>query len=88
MKPLKVFGIDYKTPDGSAIRDYIHVSDLAIGHLKSIEYLSENESTYRVFNLGLGKGISVLEILNTYQAVNNIKINYIIKFCYNRIYMY
>lgn len=70
---LNVFGNDYDTPDGSCIRDYIHVVDLAKGHLCAIEKLREG---INVYNLGRGNGISVLQLVNTFEKVNNLKIPY------------
>jgi UDP-glucose 4-epimerase len=75
---LKVFGDDYNTPDGSAIRDYINVVDLAKAHVVSIKRMIENKtkSNPEVFNLGTGKGTSVLEIVNTFENVTGQKLNY------------
>ena len=75
---LKVFGDDYKTPDGSAIRDYINVVDLSRAHVVSIERLlaGKNKSALEKFNLGTGKGLSVLEIINTFEKATGVKINY------------
>lgn len=75
---LKVFGNDYDTPDGSCIRDYIHVVDLAKAHVIAIKRLLENKnkSNFEVFNLGTGNGVSVLEIINTFEKVTGIKLNY------------
>jgi len=75
---LKVFGDDYNTPDGSAIRDYINVVDLSRAHVVSIERLLEgkNKSALETFNLGTGKGLSVLEIINTFEKATGVKINY------------
>lgn len=73
---LKVFGDDYETPDGTGIRDYVHVQDIAIGHLSAFEHLdndAENDN-FRVFNLGTGVGTSVLEIVNQFEKASNIKI--------------
>lgn len=70
---LSVFGNDYNTPDGSCIRDYIHVVDLAKGHLCAIEKL---KTGINIYNLGRGKGISVLELIDTFERVNNLKIPY------------
>lgn len=70
---LSVFGTDYNTPDGSCIRDYIHVVDLAKGHLCAIEKL---KTGINIYNLGRGKGISVLELIDTFERVNNLKIPY------------
>ncbi len=72
---LKVFGNDYDTPDGTAIRDYIHISDLAEGHVLSIKKLiSENES--HILNLGSGKGYSVLDVVNCFNSILDNKIEY------------
>ena len=75
---LKVFGDDYDTPDGSAIRDYINVVDLSRAHVVSIERLlaGKNKSALETFNLGTGKGLSVLELINTFEKVTGIKIKY------------
>ncbi|NQU84907.1 MAG: UDP-glucose 4-epimerase GalE [Mariniphaga sp.] len=75
---LKVFGDDYNTPDGSAIRDYINVVDLAKAHVVAIRRLLEgnNKSGYEIFNLGTGKGLSVLEIVNGFEKVTGVKLNY------------
>ncbi|MND53994.1 UDP-glucose 4-epimerase [compost metagenome] len=75
---LTIFGNDYSTPDGTCIRDYIHVIDLAKAHVKSCERLLEgkSESRYEIFNLGTGKGTSVLEIVNAFEKVTGQKLNY------------
>jgi len=75
---LKVFGNDYNTPDGSCIRDYINVVDLAKAHVIAVKRMLENKSAARVetFNLGTGRGMSVLEILNAFERVNNVKVPY------------
>jgi len=75
---LKVFGNDYNTPDGTAVRDYIYVSDLAKAHVIAVDRLIEkrNKSNYEVFNLGTGKGVSVMEIIKTFEKVTGLKINY------------
>ena len=75
LKRLGVFGNDYNTIDGTGVRDYIHVVDLAIGHLKAIEKLHENVGMY-IVNLGTGKGTSVLEMVNAFEEANNLKIPY------------
>ena len=72
---LEVFGNDYPTFDGTGIRDYIHVSDLARGHLDSIDYLLNNDKNL-ILNLGTGKGISVLEVIKATEKISNKKINY------------
>jgi UDP-glucose 4-epimerase len=74
---LTVFGDDYDTPDGSNIRDFIHVVDLAKAHVSALELLkSKSGNTYDVFNLGTGEGNSVLELINTFEKVNDLKLNY------------
>jgi UDP-glucose 4-epimerase len=77
---LTVFGGDYNTPDGSCLRDYIHVVDVAVAHIKAMEYLSgKNEDTlYEVFNLGTGIGASVLELIKKFEKVTGVKLNYVI----------
>ena len=72
---LNIFGNDYDTPDGTGVRDYIHVVDLALGHLKALEYLNKNEGI-DCFNLGTGHGYSVLEMVNTFMKVNNVNVPY------------
>ncbi len=76
IKELKIFGKDWNTYDGTCIRDYIHVMDLADGHIAACEYLSSNKSQISSFNIGTGKGYSVLELIETFQSVNNIKVPY------------
>jgi|SRR6185437_2405690 len=77
---LTVFGNDYDTPDGTCVRDYIHVTDLALAHVKSCDRLLNNavENNFEVFNIGTGNGISVLEIIEAFEKYNNIKLNYTI----------
>ena len=72
---LSIFGDDYDTCDGTGVRDYIHVVDLARGHIKAIEYINNNKGI-DVFNLGTGTGYSVLEVVNTFMKVNNISVPY------------
>lgn len=72
---LNVFGNDYPTPDGTGVRDYIHVVDLAKGHLKALEKI-DKESGLFIYNLGTGKGYSVLDLVKNFEKVNGIKINY------------
>ncbi len=76
-KELNIFGNDWPTHDGTGIRDYIHVMDLAEGHISSLEYLSNEEPQVINLNLGTGKGTSVLDLVDVFQKVNNIKINYV-----------
>lgn len=75
---LKVFGSDYNTPDGTAIRDYIHVVDLAQAHVVAVDRMIEKKSIhdYEVFNLGTGNGYSVLEVIKSFEKVSNKKLNY------------
>lgn len=75
---LKVYGDDYDTPDGSAIRDYINVVDLAKAHVVAIERLlnDRNKAPYEVFNLGTGRGSSVLEIVRAFESVTGEKLNF------------
>lgn len=73
LEKLKVFGNDYPTTDGTGVRDYIHVMDLAEGHVAAIEKLTEGVHTY---NLGTGRGTSVLQLVKTFEEVNGIKVPY------------
>jgi UDP-glucose 4-epimerase len=75
---LKVFGSDYNTPDGTAIRDYIHVVDLAQAHVVAVDRMIEKKSVhdYEIFNLGTGNGYSVLEVIKSFEKVSNQKLNY------------
>lgn len=75
---ITVFGTDYDTRDGSCIRDYIHVMDLANAHTKAMQFVleSRNEKNSEVFNLGIGAGVSVLEAIDAFEKVNAIKLNY------------
>ena len=77
---LTVFGNDYNTPDGSCLRDFIHVVDLAIAHVKAMEFLvkQHTENCYEVFNLGTGVGVSVLELIGKFEKVTGVKLNYVI----------
>ena len=73
---LSVFGNDYDTKDGTGVRDYIHVVDLAKGHIKAVEKLDKEKHGLYIYNLGTGCGYSVLDMINTFEKVNGIKINY------------
>ncbi|MFI3286310.1 MAG: UDP-glucose 4-epimerase GalE [Rikenellaceae bacterium] len=75
---LSVFGDDYPTPDGSCIRDYIDVVDLAKAHVVAVTRLIEqkNKADYEVFNIGTGNGVSVLQLIGRFEAVNDLKLNY------------
>mgnify|MGYP001391704460 CR=1 FL=1 len=76
IKKLKIFGKDWPTKDGTGIRDYIHVMDLAEGHIKMLEFLLENNSQIINLNLGTGLGTSVLELIDTFKKANNVDIPY------------
>ena len=75
---LAIFGDDYNTPDGTCIRDFIDVMDLAIAHVVAVKRLLEQKAlqAYEIFNLGTGNGVSVLEVINTFEAVTGQKVNY------------
>lgn len=73
---LSVFGNDYDTKDGTGVRDYIHVVDLAKGHVKALEKLTKEQSGLFIYNLGTGVGYSVLDMINTFEKVNNVEVNY------------
>lgn len=76
LKCLNVFGNDYNTHDGTGVRDYIHVVDLGKGHVKVLEKLEKSKSGIFTYNFGSEKGYSVLDLVKTFEKVNNIKINY------------
>jgi len=78
---LSIFGNDYPTPDGTCIRDYIHVVDLAKAHVVAIKRLLEkkNRTNHEFFNIGTGKGSSVLEVVEAFEAISGIKLNYVFK---------
>ena len=73
---LSVFGNDYDTPDGTGVRDYIHVVDLAKGHLLALDKLNKESNGIYIYNLGTGKGYSVLEMIETFKRVNNVDVPY------------
>ena len=75
---ISIFGTDYDTPDGTCIRDYIHVVDLADGHVKAIEKIKENPGV-EVYNLGTGNGYSVLDMVKNFEAATGVKVPYVIK---------
>jgi len=75
LKELKIFGDDYPTNDGTGVRDYIHVVDLAKGHVKALEYLQSHDGV-SIHNLGTGKGTSVLELVQTFEQVNQVRVPY------------
>ncbi len=73
---LSVFGDDYETKDGTGVRDYIHVVDLAIGHIKALEKLERENKGLFIYNLGTGKGYSVLDMIKSFEKANGIEIPY------------
>ena len=75
---LSVYGKDYDTPDGTCVRDYIHVVDLSKAHVVALNRLlrKENQSNCEIFNLGTGKGYSVLEVIKSFEKISNIKLPY------------
>jgi len=77
---MKVFGDDYPTRDGSCVRDYIHVCDIAHAHTLSLQYLIDQKATNKceVFNLGTGNGVTVLDAIHTFEKVSGVKLNYVI----------
>ena len=77
LEKLTIFGDDYPTPDGTCQRDYLHVVDLAVGHLKALEY-AETKAGVEAINLGTGNGISVLELVNAFQTANEMQLPYVI----------
>ena len=81
IEQMAVFGDDYATRDGSCIRDYIHVTDIAQAHIKALEYLVEqkNKSNFTVINLGSGEGVSVFEAIEAFEKATGEKLNYIVK---------
>ena len=75
---MKVYGNDYPTRDGSCVRDYIHVCDIAHAHTLALDYIAEgkNKSACEVFNLGTGNGVTVLEAIKAFEKVSGVKLNY------------
>ncbi|HHU16641.1 MAG TPA: UDP-glucose 4-epimerase GalE, partial [Clostridiales bacterium] len=76
LEKLSIFGDDYDTIDGTGVRDYIHITDLADGHVAALKKLKDCRGVFEVYNLGTGKGYSVLDIVNTFGCVNDVKIPY------------
>ena len=72
-KKLLIFGKNHKTYDGTCIRDFIHIMDLAEAHIATIKYINKNKKNYEVFNVGLGKGISVLDLIKHFEKINNLE---------------
>ncbi len=79
LKEVGVFGNDYDTPDGTGVRDYIHVVDLALGHVKALEKLASSEPLVRIYNLGTGQGFSVLQMIEAFSKACGKNIPYSIK---------
>ena len=77
LEKLTVFGNDYDTPDGTGLRDYLHVVDLAKGHLKALEY-ARNHTGAEAFNLGTGNGVSVLELVHAFEAASGVAVPHVI----------
>ncbi|XP_026477873.1 uncharacterized protein LOC113384250 [Ctenocephalides felis] len=77
-KELTIFGGDYETKDGTGIRDYIHVMDLAVGHVAALSKLNNNHLRLKFYNLGTGKGVSVLELVKTFERVTGTTVPYVI----------
>ena len=75
---LSVYGDDYDTPDGTGVRDYIHVVDLALGHVKALKKIRE-KAGLKIYNLGTGKGYSVLDVVKNFEAASGVKIPYAVK---------
>lgn len=78
LPPLMVFGNDYPTSDGTGVRDYIHINDLAKGHIAALQNMKKNGVDFRIYNLGTGKGTSVFEMIKSFEKVNNMKVPYVI----------
>ena len=74
---LVINGNDYNTHDGTCIRDYVHVQDVALAHVRALDYLLDIEGKY-IFNVGTGNGLSVLDVINSFEKVNDVKVNYVI----------
>lgn len=73
---LSVYGDDYDTPDGTGVRDYIHVVDLALGHVKAVEHILSGNTGVNIFNLGTGNGYSVLDVVKAFEKASGVKLNY------------
>ncbi len=74
---LEVFGDNWDTADGTCIRDYVHVMDVSHGHIKTFQYLLKNKPEFLTLNIGTGKGTSVLELIKTFEEINNVEVPYI-----------
>ena len=73
---MQIFGNDYKTIDGTCVRDYIHVVDLAKAHVAALNHILKSQTLKTVYNIGVGKGVSVQEVVDSFEKVNHIKISY------------
>lgn len=76
---LSIFGDDYSTPDGTGIRDYIHVMDLADGHVAALAKLEREHLRIKMYNLGTGQGVSVLQLIRTFERTNGVRVPYTIE---------
>ena len=76
---VSIYGVNYDTKDGTCVRDYIHVVDLADGHLKALQKLEKEQGGVWIYNLGTGTGYSVLDVINAFEEANDLKINYVFK---------
>ncbi len=78
IKEMTVYGDDYKTRDGSCIRDYVHVTDIASAHIKALNYLidKKQKNNFSIFNLGTGNGVSVLEAIQSFEKISGVKLNF------------
>lgn len=79
LEALGVFGSDYDTPDGTCVRDYIHVADLADGHVKALKNMDSKEGGVWIYNLGTGSGYSVLDVIHAFEEANGLKVPYVLK---------
>ncbi len=77
LEKFTIFGNDWDTKDGTCVRDYIHIDDLAESHVRALNYISESKSDFLNLNIGTGKGTSVLELINTFEEINKVKIPYV-----------
>jgi UDP-glucose 4-epimerase len=80
IKQMTVYGSDYPTRDGTCIRDYVHVSDIATAHVQALKFVIDknNKENFSIFNLGTGNGVSVLEAISSFEKISGVKLNYII----------
>lgn len=76
---VTIFGDDYNTPDGTGVRDYIHVMDLATGHVAAMRKLEKGRLGIKFYNLGTGSGVSVMSLINTFERVNNVKVPFVVQ---------